>query len=95
MKSSTTRLIPILFPLLVVCATGCDKSTYHSPAIDVLGSYFPAWIICIVSGLALTLISHQLLLAFKLHAHLHPAAIVYPSLMAIFTLVAWLAFFRN
>ena len=70
-------------------------SGYHSPTIDVLGSYFPAWMICIVVGLALTLISRLLLIAMGVNSHLHPAAIVYPCLMAIFTFVTWLAFFRN
>lgn len=74
---------------------GCHKLGHHSPSIDVLGSYFPAWMICIVCGLALTLISRQLLIALKLDAHLLPAPIIYPCLMAIFTLAAWLAFFQN
>ena len=82
-------------PSLAFCLTGCAVSGYHSPVIDVLGSYFPAWMICIVIGLALTLISRLLLIAIGVHLHLHPAAIVYPSLMAIFTFVTWLAFFRN
>ena len=29
--------------------------SHRSPTIDILGSYFPAWMICIVSGLTLTL----------------------------------------
>jgi hypothetical protein len=82
-------------PFLAFCATGCAVSGYHSPTIDVIGSYFPAWMICIVIGLALTLISRLLFMATGVHSHLHPAAIVYPSLMAIFTFVTWLAFFRN
>ena len=82
-------------PLLACRLTGCAVSGYHSPTIDVLGSYFPAWMICIVVGLALTLISRLLLIAMGINSHLRPAAIVYPSLMAIFTFVTWLAFFRN
>jgi len=42
------------------CSSGhCVRgSTVESPSatIDILGSYFPAWMICIVSGLTLTLI---------------------------------------
>ena len=29
--------------------------SHRSPTIDILGSYFPAWMICIASGLTLTL----------------------------------------
>jgi len=82
-------------PLLAFYLGGCAVSGYHSPTIDVIGSYFPAWMICIVIGLALTLVSRLLLIAIGVHSDLHPAAIVYPSLMAIFTFVTWLAFFRN
>ena len=31
--------------------------SHRSPTIDILGSYFPAWMICIVSGLTLTLVA--------------------------------------
>ena len=95
MNSSTLRLSSSVFPLLAVCVAGCQMSGYHSPAIDVLGSYFPAWMICIVIGLALTLISRLLLIALQLDAHLRPAPIVYPCLMVVFTLAAWLVFFQN
>ena len=93
MNSPTLRAS--LFLLLAFCMAGCRKSASHSPAIDVLGSYFPAWMVCIVSGLALTSISHLLLIALKLNTHLHPAPVVYSCLMVVFTLAAWLAFFQN
>jgi hypothetical protein len=51
--------------------------------------------ICIVIGLALTLISRLLLIALQLDAHLRPAPIVYSCLMVVFTLAAWLVFFQN
>jgi len=91
----TIRLSPLVFPLVAVCLAGCHKSGHHSPVIDVLGSYFPAWMICIVSGLALTLISRLLLIALKLDESLYPAPLVYPCLMVVFTLATWLAFFQN
>jgi len=91
MKSSTIRVA--LFPLLAVA--GCGRSGFHSPAIDLLGSYFPAWMICMVAGLGLTLIARLLLIWLKLAGCLRPAAIVYPCLMTVFTLAVWLAFFKN
>jgi hypothetical protein len=73
---------------------GCGED-YHSPTVDVLGSYFPAWMVCILAGLALTIITRQLLIGFKLNTHLHFAALVYPCLMVAFTLAVWLLFFQN
>jgi hypothetical protein len=92
---STFRPGAFAAPLLPFWLSSCGVSGDHSPSIDVLGSYFPAWMICIIIGLAFTLISRLLLIAMGVHLHLHPAGIVYPSLMAIFTFVTWLAFFRN
>lgn len=95
MNLSTVRLRAFAPLLLALCATGCAVSGYHSPAVDVLGSYFPAWMVCIISGLALTLIARALLISAKVDMHLHPAAVVYPCLTVIFTMATWLAFFRN
>ena len=52
--------------------------SHRSPTIDILGSYFPAWMICIVSGLTLTLVSRWIVRAISSRsvrisgaAHLH------------------------
>jgi hypothetical protein len=74
-------------------AAGCHST--HSPTVDVLGSYFPAWIICIVAGLMLTIIARQFLIGFKLDQHVHPAPLVYLCLSICFTLAVWLVFFKN
>jgi hypothetical protein len=74
-------------------SAGCHHA--HSPTVDVLGSYFPAWLICIVAGLLLTIVMRQLLLLLKLAGHLRPAPLVYLCLMICFTLAVWLFFFQN
>lgn len=84
----------MLLPSILVLG-GCRSMSAQSPTIDVLGSYFPAWLLCIVVGLALTLITRQLLVGFNLNIHLHPAALVYPCMILVFTLAVWLAFFSN
>lgn len=93
MKSSTFR-VSLCF-LALVSVAGCGKLGSHSPVIDVLGSYFPAWIVCIVTGLTLTLIARLLFIGLKWDKGMRPAVIVYPCLMIIFTMVVWLAFYRN
>lgn len=79
---------------LMLMLTGCGFD-YHSPTVDIIGSYFPAWIICIVLGLALTLITRQVLIGFKLNTHLYPAFLVYICMLVFFTMALWLAFFQN
>ena len=80
--------LTILPPLLLA---GCA----HSPTLDVLGSYFPAWMVCIVLGLVLTVITRQLLFGLKLNVHLRLAGVVYVCMTVLWTLAVWLLCFKN
>jgi YtcA family len=93
MQSAKFKFICLSVSLLLTL-TGCGADD-HSPTVDILGSYFPAWIICIVLGLALTLIIRQVLIGFKVNTHLRPAPLVYICMLVFFTLILWLAFFQN
>src|SRR6266481_286549 len=64
----------------------------RSPTIDILGSYFPAWMICIVSGLTLTLVSRWIVRANHLEAYASPAPLIYSCLTIIYTFVTWIIF---
>ena len=68
---------------------------HHSLTVDVLGSYFPAWMVCILSGLTLTLIAHWIVELRNLKPYLGPAPLIYSSLMIIFTFATWLCFYQN
>jgi len=70
-------------------------ASHRSPAIDILGSYFPAWMICIVSGLTLTLVSRWIVRANHLEAYASPAPLIYTSLTLIYTFVTWIIFYQN
>jgi hypothetical protein len=67
----------------------------RSPTIDILGSYFPAWMVCIISGLTLTLIAHWIVQVCRLKPYLGPAPLIYSSLMIIFTFATWILFYQN
>src|SRR6184192_3761575 len=69
--------------------------SHRSPTIDILGSYFPAWMICIVSGLTLTLVAHWIVEMCHLKPYLGPAPLVYSCLMIIFTFATWILFYQN
>src|SRR3954453_3604669 len=66
-----------------------------SPTIDILGSYFPAWMVCIISGLTLTLIAHWIVQVCHLKPYLGPAPVIYSSLMTIFTFATWILFYQD
>ena len=66
-----------------------------APSVNVLGSFFPAWLICIVSGVVLTVLARQLFVTTKVASQLRPVALVYPCLAALFALATWLVVFGS
>jgi hypothetical protein len=77
---------PVLFALLVA---GC------APVINVEGSFFPAWLLCLLLGLALTAALRPLLGRTGLEPHLGPLLLIYPSLCLLFTFSLWLLLYRS
>jgi hypothetical protein len=69
--------------------------SFYSPTVDVLGSYFPAWMACIISGLTLALIAHWIVQVGNLKPYLGPAPLIYSCLMIIFTFATWILFYQN
>jgi uncharacterized membrane protein len=69
--------------------------SHRSPTIDILGSYFPAWMICIISGLTLTLVSRWIIRAYHLEPYASPAPLIYTCLMLIYTFGTWIVFYHN
>jgi fructose-specific phosphotransferase system IIC component len=66
---------------------GCTRA----PSFDIVGSLFPAWLVCLVMGLLLTVLVRWLLLRRQITI-IFPM-LVYPSLAALFTCLLWLVFF--
>jgi YtcA family len=73
----------LVAPLLSSCS--------RAPSIDVLGSFFPAWLVCFIVAIVLTALVRLALLRMRVKAAL--PVLVYPSLAALFTFVLWLLFF--
>src|SRR5262245_38251294 len=70
-------------------AAGCD------PILNIQGSFFPAWIVCMTVGVVLTAAGRQLLAVSGLEPHLGPLTLIYPSLWVLTTLLTWLIFYRT
>lgn len=89
MIANTTRSLPKwALPLSLLLLASCNRS----PSFDILGSFFPAWLLCLVSGLLLTVAAHLLLV--RIHVILALPVLTYPSLTALLTCALWLTFFR-
>lgn len=82
------RYIVCLLPLVL---TSCERA----PAFNVLGSYFPAWLSCLVVSIILTVAAHFVLRKYNLGEVLNPPLLMYSSLTALFTFALWLIFFRS
>ena len=72
---------------LLFC-TGCSQA----PSFDIVGSFFPAWLLCILVGLLLTVAARWLF--SRLRVVIALPVLTYPSLTALFTFALWLALFR-
>jgi hypothetical protein len=71
-------------------AAGCSRA----PTFNILGSFFPAWILCGVIGILLTVVVRLFFVRIKLEDQLlAPLILVYPCLTAFFTFTLWLVFF--
>ena len=67
-------------------------SSGRAPSFDVLGSFFPAWLVCLLVSLVPTFAARWLL--SRVHIVIAFPVVTYPSLMAFFSFWLWLAFFR-
>jgi hypothetical protein len=70
--------------------TGCGRA----PAIDIVGSFFPAWMICLTAGVILAFVVRYSLLRYRLETEVGPLALFYPCVVILFTCLLWLIIFR-
>jgi YtcA family len=95
MKTVILRIIAAGLALLLIAFVAVQLFSHHSPTVDILGSYFPAWMVCIVSGLTLTLVAQWIVQVARLKPYLGPAPLIYSCLMIIFTFATWILFYQN
>jgi hypothetical protein len=65
------------------------------PQINVVGSFFPSWMLCAVIGVLTALAARWLFIRAGLDPYLGPRRVVYSSLGILVTLVLWVAFSRS
>jgi len=78
-------------PLSLLLVTSLMTSCSRAPSFDILGSYFPAWLICLTLAVVLTAIVRWLLLRLQIEV-VFPI-VVFPSLAALFAFGMWLVFY--
>ena len=75
--------------LLTIEIAGCRRS----PTFNILGSFFPSWLICLFVGIALSVIANRIFARFALDKEILWPIVVYPCLALLFACILWLIFF--
>ena len=84
------RLSVLCLSTQIFFLTGCG----HAPSVDIIGSFFPVWMICLALAVILAFIVRAVLIRLHLETDVGPLALFYPSVVVLFTSVLWLIFFR-
>jgi hypothetical protein len=85
--SAIPRSVFGVFVSALLFLAGCGRA----PSFDILGSFFPAWLLCLVVAILLTAILRTLL---NHYVEIVWPVLIYPSLTAIFAFALWLVLFR-
>jgi YtcA family len=67
----------------------------YAPTMDLLGSYFPAWMLCAVIGIVAAVIIRQILAVAGINDYVVAPLLTYAALAVSATLVAWLLWFGH
>ena len=92
MKSLYATIVRLIFfPTVLILLTGCRGA----PSINLVGSFFPAWMLCVALAIFGVLILRRLFVRTEIEPHLGPLPVVYFCLWVLLTLGFWLFFFRS
>ena len=67
----------------------------YSPTMNLLGSYFPAWMLCAVIGIVASVIIRQILAVAGINDYVIAPLLTYAGLAVSATLLAWLLWFGH
>ena len=85
-----TRRTLILAQLICLLCAGCGRA----PSVDIIGSFFPVWMVCLTIAIVLTSILRLVLLRYQFESEIGPVALFYPSVVILLSCLLWLIFFH-
>jgi hypothetical protein len=83
------RLLVLPTLLFATTLAGCRRA----PTFNILGSYFPAWLVCLFAGIVLAIVANRLLFRFALDKEILWPVLVYPCLALLCACLLWLICF--
>jgi hypothetical protein len=87
-RFSRLRLSAPLAPLILL--SGCARA----PMVDIGGSFFPSWMVCLAFSIALAVSLRAFLRHRSLETEISTLALFYPGLVILLACVLWLCLFR-
>lgn len=79
----------------LVCSFSTSlTSCAHAPSVEIVGSFFPVWMVCLTAAVILTFFARKQLVHHKLESRVGPVALFYPSMVVSFSCLLWLLLFR-
>ncbi len=78
---------------IVFASAGLLAGCSRAPTFNIVGSFFPAWLLCLVAGILLAAATNRLLVWLRLDQEIKWSIVVYPSIALFFACVLWLIFF--
>ncbi len=84
------RRTAIFASAICLLSAGCARA----PSIDILGSFFPVWMLTLSIAIVLAAFLRLLLLRLQLESEIGPVALFYPSVVILLSCLLWLIFFR-
>ncbi|HTB96605.1 MAG TPA: YtcA family lipoprotein [Terracidiphilus sp.] len=97
-KERNTHSVKLMTRWAVAFAAFCGvwgmAGCRQAPTFNIMGSFFPAWLICLVAGMALAFAANRILVRLHLDQQIVWQILVYPCLALFFACILWLIFFR-
>jgi hypothetical protein len=85
------KVLKALPLMALIFLSGCRGA----PSINLVGSFFPAWMLCVALGVAGVLVARRVFVRTGIEPHLGALPVVYFCLWVLLTLCSWLFFFRS
>ena len=76
---------------VTLAVSGCS----HASTLDLLGSYFPAWMLCAVAGILAAVIIRQILALAGIHEYVLVPLLSYTGFAVSAALLLWLFWFGH
>jgi len=80
----------LVVPLVGLLCAACNGA----PSVDVLGSFFPAWMVCIIGAVVMAFGVRYVLLKFQLESEVGHLGLFYPCVVIFLACGLWLLLFR-